>query len=373
MIEFRPEETAFMRRAIDLSVRGSGRVQPNPLVGAVIVDQGGRVVGEGHHAEFGGAHAEVEALRQAGSAARGATMYVTLEPCVHHGKTPPCTSAIAEAGIRRIVYANADPNPAAAGGGSELTRLGVVVDAGLLGEEAARENSAFLWWQVTGEPFVALKLAASLDGRIAADSGTRTRVSGREAGIETMRLRAAADAIMVGSGTARDDDPLLTVREVPQPRIPPLRVVLDRAADLPVTSQLASTADRVPVLILVGEEAEETRIESLREAGVKVERLPGAKTGHGLDLRAVLLALRDRGCRSVLCEGGAKLADAMLAAGLVHRLHWHLAPKVFGAAGIPALEAPLSGNWKATRSRLAGDDVLVEWDHERLSAVLRGI
>ena len=371
MREFGPEEIAAMSRAIQLAERGTGRVQPNPLVGAVVLSGDGRIVGEGYHAEYGGPHAEVVALERAGREAAGGAIFVTLEPCAHHGKTPPCSRAIAAAGIRRTVFAAADRDPDARGGGDDLRRLGVQVDAGLLAEEAARANAPFHWWQATGTPFVGLKLAASLDGKIAERPETETRISSPEARERAMTLRSSTDAILVGAGTVRVDDPLLTVRGVPAPRIAPARVVVAGGADVPLESQLVTTIDQAPVIAFVGTEADPSKVRALRAAGVEIEVVPRALGGE-LDLPSVIRNLGDRGIRSILCEGGARLAGTMLAGGLVQRLHWHLSPRVLGPGGVSALSRPPRGSWVVSRCRPAGADALIEWEHERLSAVLKG-
>ncbi|MEJ2482308.1 MAG: bifunctional diaminohydroxyphosphoribosylaminopyrimidine deaminase/5-amino-6-(5-phosphoribosylamino)uracil reductase RibD, partial [Gemmatimonadota bacterium] len=254
-----------MRRAVELSLRGVGRVEPNPRVGAVIVDEDGEIVGEGYHGRFGGPHAEIEAIARAGRATEGGTLYVTLEPCAHEGKTPPCTRAILEAGIRRVLVASRDPNPEATGGMEALRMAGIEVETGLLALESARANAPFLWWHVTGEPFVALKLAVSLDGRIARRAGARSAITGPEAGREVMRLRAASDAILIGSGTAGVDDPLLTVRDLPARNRVPLRVVLDSGARLPATSRLARSVGEAPLLLFAAEDADPGRVDRLED------------------------------------------------------------------------------------------------------------
>ncbi|MCL7957013.1 MAG: bifunctional diaminohydroxyphosphoribosylaminopyrimidine deaminase/5-amino-6-(5-phosphoribosylamino)uracil reductase RibD [marine benthic group bacterium] len=367
-----------MRRAIELSLRGEGRVEPNPRVGAVVVSRDGEIVGEGYHERFGASHAEVEALERAGAAALDATLFVTLEPCTHQGKTPPCTRRILESGIRRVVVASRDPNPAASGGVDVLRSGGLQVDTGLLAEEAATANAPFLWWHSTGEPFLALKLAVSLDGRIAERPGARIALSGPEANHEVMRLRAAADAVLIGSGTARSDDPLLTVRSRPAPERVSARVVLDSRASLSATSKLVLSVDQAPLILFTAEDADPSQVARLEAAGVVVERVgeaavDGAGPGRpGLDLNAVFARLVDRGFRSVLCEGGAVMADSLIAAGRVQRLHWHLAPRVMGPGGVPALTNPEIGEWVLASSRPAGNDVLIEWNHARLAAVLKG-
>src|SRR3954468_2645940 len=236
-----PDDGAFMRRALALAERGWGRTAPNPMVGAVVV-RDGRVVGEGWHAEFGGPHAEVEALRAAGDRAKGATMYVTLEPCNHQGKTPPCTEALLAAGVRRVVVACEDPNPEARGGAHRLREAGVDVALGVE-EDAARElNAPFFHALASDRPFVRLKLALSLDGALADHTRQPGWLTGEAARHEVHRLRADADAIAVGIGTVLADDPELTVRHVPAPRVAPTRVVFDTSARLPRTSRLATTA-----------------------------------------------------------------------------------------------------------------------------------
>ncbi|MGH7542129.1 MAG: bifunctional diaminohydroxyphosphoribosylaminopyrimidine deaminase/5-amino-6-(5-phosphoribosylamino)uracil reductase RibD, partial [Gemmatimonadota bacterium] len=241
----RTEDPAHMREASELAERGWGRVSPNPLVGAVVA-RGRDVVGRGWHAEFGADHAEVMALREAGPRADGATLYVTLEPCAHQGKTPPCTEAIRRAGIRRVVIACRDPDPEAGGGAGALRTAGLDVEIGLAGAAAKRLNAPFLWRHRTGTPFGALKLALSLDAKLGIPD-TRASVSGPAAWERVHRLRAAHDAILVGRRTAEIDDPLLTARGEVQPRRPPIRAVLDPQLRLAPTSQLARTVQLGPV------------------------------------------------------------------------------------------------------------------------------
>jgi diaminohydroxyphosphoribosylaminopyrimidine deaminase/5-amino-6-(5-phosphoribosylamino)uracil reductase len=367
------QDSEWMRRAIDIARGGWGQTRPNPMVGAVVVADG-QVVGEGFHSRYGAAHAEVEAIRQANDRARGATLYVTLEPCVHDGKTPSCCRMILNAGIRRVVYANADPHPEAGGGAVELAGSGLELTGGVLAGEAARLNSAFLWWHRRRASFVALKLAVSLDGKIAEKEGVRTDLTGAEARREVMQLRAAHDAILVGAGTVRVDDPVLTVRGIPSPRVAPLRVVLDSAARVSPASRLVATVAEAPVLVLVSVDADPARIARLRECGVEVqtiERCPGS----GLSLPAALDALKERGCTAILCEGGATLATSLLSGGHVQRLHWFVAPRVIGPGGVDALarQVPDTGSWRLADCSGAGDDALIEWDHTELESVTREI
>jgi diaminohydroxyphosphoribosylaminopyrimidine deaminase / 5-amino-6-(5-phosphoribosylamino)uracil reductase len=355
-------DTGFMERALALADAGWGRVHPNPLVGAVVV-RDGDIVGEGAHREWGGAHAEVEALNAAGEAARGATLYVTLEPCAHHGKTPPCTDAILAAGVRTVVFAAEDPDPAAAGGRGILEEAGVEVRAGVERAAARRQNALFLVPLEERRPFVAIKFGLSLDSRIARAPGERTRITGPEAEAEVHRLRAGFDAILVGGRTARIDDPLLTARGEPVPRVPPIRVVVSGAADLPPEGRLASTAHETPVWLVTGADAPPDRVASLEARGVRVlraSRAPDGAAEGGLDPAAVVRVLAEHGIRTILCEGGGRLASALLAARTVDRLYLFHAPLVLGEGGVPAFPgpgAPFEG--RAVDAKRVGDDTLM--------------
>lgn len=351
----------YMARALELAEVGWGHVHPNPMVGAVVV-RDGAVVGQGAHRMFGGPHAEIEALTQAGSRARGATLYVTLEPCDHHGKTPPCTDAILEHGIERVVFAVADPSPEAGGGGDRLRRAGVAVESGLEEARARSANAMFLVPAERGRPFVALKFGISMDARIAARGGERTRVTGPEAEREVHRLRAGFDAILVGGRTARIDDPSLTVRQAPPPRVAPVRVVADPGARLPPDGALVRTATETPVLVLVGDGAPDDRIAALEAAGVEVERVPAAEPGLSLD--AGLDRLWERGVRTVLCEGGGRLAASLLAAARVDRLYLFQAPVLYGTEGVPAFPGPTAFRGRRVEVRAVGRDTLTIIDRD---------
>lgn len=320
-----------MARALRLARRGRGQVAPNPLVGCVLV-QGGLTVGEGWHRAYGGPHAEVEALRAAGERARGATAYVTLEPCNHWGKTPPCVDALLGAGVARVVAAVRDPLPVAAGGAERLRAAGVDVAFGALGDEAAELNAPFLW-AATGavRPWVTLKLALSLDGAVADHTRGPGWLTGPESRRAVHRLRADHDAVAVGIGTALADDPALTVRGVRAPRIPPLRVVFDRAARLPPGSQLVRTAGEVPVAVVCAPNAPFERTRALEAAGVRIV--------VAVALSAALTALRrDHDVRALFVEGGARLSGAFWAADLVDRLVTFRSPVVLGTGGVRAFE-----------------------------------
>ncbi|GGU68975.1 riboflavin biosynthesis protein RibD [Streptomyces albospinus] len=324
-----PVETAAMRRAIELAARGLGRTSPNPVVGCVVLDSEGRTAGEGWHERAGGPHAEVHALRAAGERARGGTALVTLEPCNHTGRTGPCARALIEAGVARVVYAVADPNPTATGGALALAEAGIDVEGGLLADEAAAGNEAWLTSVLRGRPFVLWKYAATLDGRIAAADGTSRWISSPESRADVHRLRAAADAVIVGSGTARADDPQLGVRiaglsddEISQP----LRVVVDSGATA-VKAGARVLDGTAPTLIAVAEDADAAHLEGL----APIVRLPRAAEGRGLHIPALLQALHARDVRSVLLEGGPTLAGAFLAAGAVDKVVGYLAPVLLGA------------------------------------------
>jgi diaminohydroxyphosphoribosylaminopyrimidine deaminase/5-amino-6-(5-phosphoribosylamino)uracil reductase len=359
-----------MARALDLALEGWGQVAPNPMVGAVLVS-GDRVVGEGYHAHFGSDHAEIVALREGRGDTLGATLYVTLEPCGHDGKTPPCTGAIERAGVSRVVFGCADPDPLAAGGASVLREAGLEVSGGVRGMEAARLNGAFIWDRLEQGPWLSLKLALSLDGRIARAPGVRTDISGPEAATYVHRLRASHDAIVVGARTVCVDDPLLTVRIGRAPRVPPTRVVLDPNLRTPVASRLVETLDEAPLLILCREGASSGQRRELEKIGVDVSPVPGDSGGLALD--AALLSLRDRGLRSILVEGGGRLAAAMLAANLVRKQHLLYAPVVLGLEGVPSVGGALtegSGEWSVVRREVLGEDTLLELEDRRATDAL---
>lgn len=357
------DDLRFMRRALALAGRGWGQVSPNPLVGAVVV-RDGAVVGEGYHAAFGREHAEGMALGRAGAQARGSTVYVTLEPCNHHGKTPPCTEALIAAGVARVVIAVRDPHPVAAGGADRLRAAGIAVDVGV-GEQAARDLNAHFLHAVTSErPWVTLKLAVSIDGAVADHTRKTGWLTGLEARAEVHRWRAQHDAIGVGMGTVLADDPALTVRDAKAPRVAPMRVVFSRSGRLPVTSVLARTARDVPVLVMA-DDPDPAYESTLNEMGV--ELIPAASLGEALR------ALRARGVQSILVEGGARLAGALMFDRLVDRLVVFTAPVVLGAGALNAFHlAPAQRAEQADRLRIVdrqpfGDDLMTVYalDHAR--------
>lgn len=317
----RPAERAAMHRAVELAARGLGLTSPNPVVGCVVLDRTGRTVGEGWHKRAGGPHAEIHALAEAGDDARGGTAVVTLEPCRHTGRTGPCTRALLDAGVARVVYAVADSDPVAEGGGTVLAGAGVDVASGLLAREAAEGNAAWLTSLRLGRPHVHWKYASTLDGRTAAADGTSRWITSAEARADVHRLRAESDAVLVGSGTARTDDPHLAARGVNAAR-QPLRVVVDTEAALRPGARVLD--DAAPTLLAVADDV------PVPESTAEVLRLPRAPGGHGLDLPALLAALHAREVRSVLLEGGPTLAGAFVAARAVDRVTAYLAPVLLG-------------------------------------------
>ena len=330
----------FLRRALQLAERARGHTSPNPLVGAVLVREG-RIVGEGFHPRAGEPHAEVFALQQAGELARGATAYVTLEPCDHFGRTPPCSLALLQAGVSRVVVAAREENPVAKGGLERLRAGGVQVEAGLLEAEARAQNEVFFAVQKKGLPFVLLKAALTLDGKVAAPSGDARWISSEASRRVAHAYRQWLPAVMVGVGTVLKDDPALTVREPdfrpfplmvePPPLRDPLKVVLDTEARTPPTARLFRKGPRgepARVLVFVGEGAPGARGAALEEAGARVVALP--REGGRVDPERALAFLLEEGVDGVLLEGGPRLAGAFLERGLVDKLALFLAPRILG-------------------------------------------
>lgn len=353
-----------MAHALRLGRRGQGRCWPNPAVGCVIV-KADRVLGRGWTQPGGRPHAETEALAKAGEAARGATAYVTLEPCAHHGQTPPCAEALIAAGIARVVAPLEDSDPRVSGRGFDILRAaGIVVTTGVLAEEAARDHAGFFLRQSEGRPLVTLKLAASLDGRIATATGESQWITGPEARRAVHGLRASHDAVMVGAGTARADDPSLTVRDLGMTH-QPVRMVVSRRLDLPLSGQLARTAAEVPVWICHGPDADPALIDAWQGLGARL--LPCAVVRGQVDMLSVLKGLGDAGLTRVFCEGGGQLAGSLLTADLVDELISFTAGLALGAEGQPSIGAlGLERLAEARRFELAdvrqiGEDVLQVW------------
>jgi diaminohydroxyphosphoribosylaminopyrimidine deaminase / 5-amino-6-(5-phosphoribosylamino)uracil reductase len=330
------EDEGWMRTALGLARRGLGRVWPNPAVGCVIVREG-RVVGRGQTADGGRPHAETFALRRAGEAARGATAYITLEPCAHTGQTPPCTDALISAGIARAVIAIEDPDPRVNGRGvASLREAGIAVDVGCLASEAVAMNRGFLTRITSGRPMLSLKLAASLDGRIATASGESRWITGPRARAEVHLMRAQTDAILVGAGTVRSDNPRLDVRDLGIDDSTPIRIAVTGGLTLGRNSYLAETAHEVRLWLCHHAEAEPSRIAAWEEKGASLIKIPFQPDGQ-LDLSAMLQKLGDRGLTRVLCEGGGRLSAALLHAGLVDEIVLYTAGMVLGDEAVAAV------------------------------------
>jgi diaminohydroxyphosphoribosylaminopyrimidine deaminase / 5-amino-6-(5-phosphoribosylamino)uracil reductase len=371
----REQEQAHLRRALELAERGRGRVSPNPLVGAVIA-RGEEVLGEGWHGELGGPHAEVAALadaRERGADPAGATMYVTLEPCAHHGRTPPCTDAILAAGIGRLVIASDDPSEKASGRGPGILRdEGVAVEfaQGAEAAEARLLNQAFRKHARTGVPLVTLKMAASLDGRIATRSGDSRWISGESSRALVHRWRAESDAVCVGIGTVLADDPLLTARDLdPQAARQPARVVFDSQARLPLDSKLVGCTDEAPLIVIVGPGAPAERVEGLRLAGAETIAAGGdggQTPGGRSSLAPALRELGDRAITSILLEGGPRLTGSFLDAGEIDELRLFIAPILVGgevarpiAAGVGAETIEAAARALSMEWETSGEDLLI--------------
>ena len=348
------QDTEWMRRALSLAAQGRGYTSPNPMVGAVIV-RDGAVAGQGYHPAVGQPHAEAHAIREAAGQSQGGTMYVTLEPCGFHGRTPPCTEATIAAGITRVVVAMADPDPCVSGNGIERLRAaGITVEVGLLESEARRLNAAYIHHRQTGKPFVLLKLAQTLDGQVATCTGQSQWITGREARTRGYQMRGESDGVLVGVGTVLADDPELTV----QPR----RIILDSASRTPVTARIFSTGEAPPI-IYVTDRAPHARRVALHQKGAECVALPGSEDGH-VDLQALLEDLGGRQIVTLMVEGGSRVATAFLREQEVHRLACFIAPKVLGTglSAIGNLSISTVDNAITLRDitiERLGDDILV--------------
>ena len=367
-------DEAAMAEAVALGERGRLTAAPNPWVGCVVVAPGGATVGRGFHRRAGEPHAEVHALREAGGRARGATAYVTLEPCAHQGRTPPCAPALVEAGVRRVVVAVLDPDERVAGRGVEILRAaGVTVDVGAGADAAARSLAPYLHHRRTGRPLCLLKTAASLDGRTAAADGTSQWITGPEARGDAHRLRAESGAVVVGAGTAVADRPALTWRNLafedgllpPQP----LRVLLDAGGRVPPVGPLFD-ATLAPTLVLTTAAADPEAKREWKEAGADVEEIPPAtKAGAGgVDLAAALDVLGRRGVLQAMVEGGAAVHGALLRAGLVDRIVVYTGGVVLGDEGAPLFRGPgpmtleEASRWRLAAVRQLGVDARLDWE-----------
>ena len=326
-------DRTWMQRALELAARSRGRTSPNPMVGAVLV-KGNQLIGEGFHAYAGSDHAEIVALREAGADAAGATLYVSLEPCCFRGRTPPCIERILEAKIARIVAACEDPNPAVSGKGfAALRARGVEVDIGVLGEEASRLNEAFFKHIRTGRPFVTLKVAASLDGKIATRTGESRWITAESARRRVHQLRNEVDAVLVGIGTVLRDDPLLTTRLGIADQRDPIRVIVDNLARLPLRAKVVNRASPAPTILAVSQMAPRSRTEAIEREGVEVILVKDS--ARRVSLERLMEALGKRGILSVMIEGGAEINASALREGVVDKVMVFLAPLLFGGKSTP--------------------------------------
>ena len=357
----------FMQLALTLGRRGLGRTWPNPAVGAVVVKDG-VILGRGWTQPGGRPHAEPVALQRAGEAARGATLYVTLEPCSHFGKSPPCADAVIAAGLARVVAAIEDPNPEVAGNGfAKLRAAGIAVDVGLFAAEAAHDHAGHIRRIRDQRPHVILKLAVSSDDKIAASGGKPVAITGEAARTRVHLLRAESDAILVGIGTVLADDPLLTCRLPGMEARSPVRVVLDRALRIPGNSRLVHSARETPLWVVTSELAEAAAVMKLGGAGAQVIRV-APTAAAGLDPSAVLRALAERGITRLMVEGGARVASSFVAADLVDEIWLLRGPEAIGAEGVAALDAlPLgaitqSPTFKVRASETLGKDMLTIYE-----------
>jgi diaminohydroxyphosphoribosylaminopyrimidine deaminase/5-amino-6-(5-phosphoribosylamino)uracil reductase len=357
----------FMRLALRLAKKGQGQTSPNPMVGAVVV-RGNTIVGRGYHHRAGEPHAEILALRQAGKRTRGATLYLNLEPCDHFGRTPPCTRAILDAGIKRVVSGMKDPNPLVSGRGMRrLRKAGVQVDVGILEKECQDLNAPFRKYITSQNPFVTLKAAASLDGKVATRSGDSRWISSEASRNYVHRLRQAMDAVMVGIGTVLKDDPLLTVRLPEGERLhKPLRVIVDSRLRIPLDSQLVRTAGQYPTLVATSPTASSSKLQRLAKAKVEVLIIKKDAQGH-VSLRGLMKELARRGVVSLLLEGGPTVNASAIKEGLVDRLIFFSAPKIIGGQRAPGviggegvLRVKEAKAVKILKVRRIGPDVLVE-------------
>jgi diaminohydroxyphosphoribosylaminopyrimidine deaminase/5-amino-6-(5-phosphoribosylamino)uracil reductase len=354
----------YMKTALELAEKGAGRTSPNPMVGAVIV-QDGQIIGRGWHEKAGGPHAEVNAIADAGSRTRGATMYVTLEPCNHQGRTPPCTKAILEAGISRVVCAMTDPNPEVAGGGARfLADWGIDVETGICEPEARRLNEFFIHYIQTRRPFVLLKCAATLDGKIATRTGDSKWVTGPTARARVHQMRHCCDAILVGINTVTADDPSLTTRLENSTGRDPVRVILDTQLSMPETAKMLSQQSNAPTMVAASENAAPQKAARLEQQGAQILYVPEKQ--NRVDLDALLAKLGQMNITSLLVEGGSRVTAAFLQNRLVDKICFFYAPKILGGDGIGICSGPgpqlMSSAISVTdmETEQIGDDLLIQ-------------
>lgn len=354
----------YMKLALELAARARGRTSPNPMVGAVVVKEG-KIIGQGYHLKAGTPHAEIHALNEAGKAAAGSTLYVTLEPCCHYGRTGPCTGAIINAGVSRVVTAMGDPNPLVAGEGIRLLRsAGIEVTAGVLEEEARVLNEVFVKYITTGRPYVIAKAAVSLDGKIATRSGKSKWITGAEARAYGRQLRDWYDAIMVGIGTVLADDPALTTRLPDGGGRDPVRIILDSRSGIPLNARVLTQESEAPTIIAVTAQAPPEKLEGLRKNGVEALIV---NEGPQVDLAELMRLLGERGITSVLLEGGAMVHGSAFSAQIVDKVAWFIAPKIIGGRDAPGPVGGMGADSPADAAVLErvkishlGADLLVE-------------
>lgn len=358
-------EESFMKTAIELARQGIGQTSPNPAVGAVVVKDG-KVAGVGAHLRAGEHHAEVHAIRMAGEKAKGADIYVTLEPCSHHGKTPPCAELIIESGIKRVIIASLDPNPLVGGGGlARLRDAGIAVETGVLEKEAAELNRFFFHYIKTGLPFITLKAASTLDGKTAAENGDSKWITGEAAREDVHKYREVHDAILVGVNTVIHDNPSLTCR-LKNPKKQPIRIVLDRNLRTPLHAKVAADKE-AETWIVASQTADKVRAAAFVERGVKI-----IFTDPEASLKDTLIELGKRGITSVFAEGGSEVHGSFIKEGLLNEMILYLAPKLLG--GLKSL--PISGgpgfNWMREAKELEFKETSVIGNDLKITAVLRG-
>jgi diaminohydroxyphosphoribosylaminopyrimidine deaminase/5-amino-6-(5-phosphoribosylamino)uracil reductase len=363
-------DTFHMKTALTLAARGLGLVAPNPAVGCVIVGADGGVVGRGWTQPGGRPHAEAEAIGRAGDQCVGATAYVTLEPCNHHGKTPPCSESLINAGIKRVIIACEDPDPRVAGKGiKHLKAAGLEIIQGILEAEAQALNAGFMSRLSRRRPVFTLKSATTLDGRIATRAGHSKWITGMEARTAGHMLRARHDAIMVSIGTALNDDPSLSCRLPDMERFSPIRIIVDSSFQLPTSSTMVKTAADILTIIITGEGADEDKIKEFKNRSVKIMEVKASTSGHP-DPYSIAEALAGEGLNSVLIEGGGKLAGAFMQAKLIDRLAWFHAAKLFGDDGIASVAAygveflPDATSFTRNSLRICGEDVFETYERK---------
>jgi diaminohydroxyphosphoribosylaminopyrimidine deaminase/5-amino-6-(5-phosphoribosylamino)uracil reductase len=359
------QDEIYMKRAIELALRAQGRTSPNPIVGAVIAKDG-QIIGEGYHHKAGTPHAEINALSQAGESARGATIYVTLEPCSHYGKTPPCANALVEAGLERVVAAVLDPNPLVRGRGMEILRdAGLKTTVGVCETEAKRINEFFFKYITTGMPFVTLKMAMTLDGKVATKKGDSKWISNDQSRAFVHELRNIYDGVMVGIGTVIKDNPRLNTRLQRKDIRNPVRIIIDGGLDLPLDSFIVQSAAEQPTIVFcAASSASSPKEHILADKGIKIVKVEG--TARKIALESVLKKLGEMNICSVLVEGGPEINGYLLEHNLADKVHWFIAPKLAGGRAAPS---PIAGNgvelmsdsWPVRNPQVQkfGDDILI--------------